>query len=215
MHHRGWISRGMLTFLEHTPLRRFLGGNANFRTQGATLLDARLFALWCLVLIALALLVWWARARLVEPRKARQLWVFLVGMVFAGSALTYSLFSQPDTDANFWSLAPYISRLPAPVYTDRYTAFDLGYLSAYHASNVRTAGYLPEDRLHPILQRHRGCLLLSESQLDRENQSRLGQDRSSTAFEALRHPPPGWIIVKRVAAIENPLESIVVLCART
>jgi hypothetical protein len=215
MRHHGWISREMLTFLEHTPLRRFLGGNANFRTQGATLLDARLFALWCLVLVALALLVWHGRRRLVKPEHVRQLWVVLIGLVFAGSALTYSIFSEPDTDVNFRSLAPYISGLPAPVYTDRYTAFDLGYLSAYRALNVRSSGYLTNDRIRPILQRHRGCLLLSESQLDRENQSRLGQDRSSTAFEALRHPPPGWIIVKRVAAIENPLESIVVLCART
>jgi hypothetical protein len=214
MRHHGWISKALLTYLEHTPIRRFLGGSANFHANAAKLLDERLFALWGVFLIALALIIWRLRTHIVKPRYEHRLWMSLIVLVFGGSALMYSLVSEPDTDTNFWSLAPYVAKLPAPVYTDRYTAFVLGYLSGYRDLNIRSTGYLPDSRVRPLLRRHQGCFLVSEPQLEREKGDNLAQGSPAIIFGVLHHPPPGWVIVKRVAATENPLESIIVLCAR-
>lgn len=213
MHHHGWITRGMLDFLAHTPLRHLLGGGARYYRDAAGLLDAWAFALWGLALAAAAVLVWRGRSRLVAPQHEYRLWVALIILVFGGSALWYSLISAPETDTNFWALAPSIARLPAPVYTDRYTAFDLAYLSAYHDSNIRSVGYLPDKRVRSLLARRRGCFLLSQPHLTREAEADLAGTSTAVVLNAVQHPPAGWTVVKRVAATENPYASIVVLCA--
>lgn len=213
MHHHGWISKGLLTYLEHTPVRHLFGSHTYFQTDGARLLDAWTFALWALLLIALALLAWRVRSRFINPQSDLRLWIGLVLLVLGGSALWYSLVSEPDTDTNFWALAPSIARLPAPVYTDRYTAFDLAYLSGYDDPNVRSAGYLTDARVRPILKRRRGCFLLSQPQLERERASNLAHASTAVIFAASQHPPSGWHVIQRITATENPLASIVILCA--
>jgi hypothetical protein len=176
-----------------------------------------------LLLAVMAITLWHYRQRLpgnVGRKDERLLWNVLVLAVFGGSAMIFSVVSLPSSlhDSTLSDSRRLVSVLrlePRPIYTDRYTAIELGELSSlFHEMNGDVRGQRIMDARTTIrlLSMKRGCILLSEPGLD--HLASYGAPASASISFVERHAGPSWRLVTYQSSAENPLEHIMVLCKR-
>ena len=211
-----WTSAAFLDWLAralHLSAARALW----WRQHGARLVDSLFISGGALLLVGVLLVAW--RLFLRRPSSDRGLspyrrWVSLVLVLvaFGGSALLFTVASQPDKVANARRLIPMLASLPRPIYADQATAGDLSYLLRYQQDGVVDAGSLDNAMLTPILAAKKGCIVVNEPELDVLAGDGL---RVAPLTYALPHRQPrGWALMTSFEAADNPLERVAIVCAR-
>jgi hypothetical protein len=201
-----WVA-GRLT---HTTLAGW------WHAHGARLLNGVTISASGVLLAAVVVCIWqWNARRATRPGLAAQrlLWLLLLLGLFGGSSAIFASTLLPSRAGNVRRLAATVATLRSPVYTDQFTAGELDYLLRYHDANVHNAGSLDDHTMKTLLANRTGCILIHEPELDQLAND--GLRVSPAAYALLRRQPAGWSVVVAFPSVENPLEHVAVVCARS
>jgi hypothetical protein len=136
--------------------------------------------------------------------------VYLLVVVFCGSAILFVVLAIPNKTTDARRLSPQLASLPMTTFTDTITARELRYLSAFRTHpRVSVTSFFGSD-LVAILHKRSGCLLISEPQLHELQSNR--NLISGRSFGLLEKPPAGWFPWEMRPSAQTPFEHVGIIC---